>query len=77
MHLAVILVIVLIIFGPGKLTNIGGQLGKGLREFRTTAENDPPTTASATGFCATCGHPRAAGDAQFCTECGGPLPPSG
>jgi sec-independent protein translocase protein TatA len=34
MHLIVILVVVLITFGPGKLTELGGQLGKGVREFR-------------------------------------------
>ncbi len=34
MHLAVILVIVLIIFGPGKLADLGDQVGKCLREFR-------------------------------------------
>ena len=77
MHLAVILVIVLIVFGPGKLTNLGGQLGKGLRDFRTTVEKDPPPTGRATVFCPKCGHPRAAADAQFCSECGGPLPASG
>jgi sec-independent protein translocase protein TatA len=30
----VILVVALIIFGPGKLPEIGGALGKGIRDFR-------------------------------------------
>ncbi|MCL4475719.1 MAG: twin-arginine translocase TatA/TatE family subunit [Nitrospirae bacterium] len=34
MHLMVILVIVLIIFGPGKLPQIGAGLGKSIREFK-------------------------------------------
>ena len=34
MELIVILVIVLIIFGVGRLGDIGGALGKGIREFR-------------------------------------------
>lgn len=34
MHLLVILVIVLIIFGPGKLPQIGEGLGKSIREFK-------------------------------------------
>lgn len=34
MHLLVILVIVLIIFGPGKLPQLGEGLGKGIRSFK-------------------------------------------
>ncbi len=34
MHLILILVIVLIIFGPGKLPQIGAGLGKSIREFK-------------------------------------------
>jgi len=38
-HLILILVIVLIVFGPGKLPEIGAALGKGIREFkRSTME---------------------------------------
>jgi sec-independent protein translocase protein TatA len=33
-HLLFILVIVLIIFGPGKLPELGKGLGKGIREFK-------------------------------------------
>jgi sec-independent protein translocase protein TatA len=33
-HLFFILVIVLIIFGPGKLPELGRSLGKGIREFK-------------------------------------------
>jgi TatA/E family protein of Tat protein translocase len=39
MELGVILVLALIIFGPGKLPEIAGQVGKVVRDFRrTTAE---------------------------------------
>jgi sec-independent protein translocase protein TatA len=34
MHLLVILIIVMIIFGPGKLPQIGAGLGKSIREFK-------------------------------------------
>jgi sec-independent protein translocase protein TatA len=34
MHLIIILVIVLIIFGPGKLPELGKGLGKSIREFK-------------------------------------------
>jgi sec-independent protein translocase protein TatA len=33
-ELIILLVIVLIIFGPGKLPGIGGAIGKSIREFR-------------------------------------------
>lgn len=41
-ELAIILVIIVIIFGVGKLPEIGGALGKGIREFKTesTTEDD-------------------------------------
>ena len=34
MHLIVILVIVLIIFGPGKLPEVGNSLGKAIKGFK-------------------------------------------
>jgi sec-independent protein translocase protein TatA len=40
MHLLLILVIVLIIFGPGKLPEIGGAIGKAIRGFKQ-AMNEP------------------------------------
>ena len=33
-HIIFILIIVLIIFGPGKLPELGKGLGKGIREFK-------------------------------------------
>jgi len=33
-HLVFIMVIVLILFGPGKLPELGKGLGKGIREFK-------------------------------------------
>jgi len=40
MHLIIILVIVLIIFGPGKLPEIGKGLGKSIREFKKAMSDD-------------------------------------
>jgi len=40
--LGIILVIVLIIFGAGKLPEIGSGLGKGLRDFKKAVEDEPP-----------------------------------
>jgi sec-independent protein translocase protein TatA len=33
-HIVIIMVIVLILFGPGKLPELGKGLGKGIREFK-------------------------------------------
>ena len=37
-ELTIILVMVLIIFGAGKLPEIGGALGKGIKNFRKATE---------------------------------------
>ena len=45
---AVIIVVILIVFGVGKLPQVGGALGKGIREFRKgksgqfDEDTDPP-----------------------------------
>ncbi len=40
MHLIIILVIAIVIFGPGKLADIGGALGKSIREFKKAVNDD-------------------------------------
>ncbi len=46
--IAVILVIVLIIFGPGRLPELGGAVGKAMREFRkATSELTSEVTSAA------------------------------
>jgi sec-independent protein translocase protein TatA len=40
MHLIIILAIVLIIFGPGKLPELGGSIGKAIRGFKQV-RNEP------------------------------------
>ena len=37
---AVIIVVILIVFGVGKLPQVGGALGKGIREFRKGKSGD-------------------------------------
>ena len=79
-ELVFILVIVLIVFGAGKLPTVFGQLGKGVRTFREEAQNDDPksvsasttTTTSAGKYCSSCGKANAEG-AKFCASCGTPL----
>jgi sec-independent protein translocase protein TatA len=57
LYIVVLLVIVLIIFGPGRLPELGAGLGKAMREFRkatseltnevkTTVESTAPSTTS-------------------------------
>lgn len=43
MELIIILVIVLIIFGAGKLPEIGGAMGKAIRSFRKETKGEPET----------------------------------
>jgi sec-independent protein translocase protein TatA len=47
-ELIFLLVIVLIVFGAGKLPEVFGQLGKGVRTFREEASNaDKPAASTA------------------------------
>jgi sec-independent protein translocase protein TatA len=81
-ELLLILAVVLIVFGAGKLPDVLGQLGKGVRSFRDEAQNEKPasvaagstttTTPAAPGttvYCRNCGRPNAS-DSKFCTNCG-------
>jgi sec-independent protein translocase protein TatA len=75
-HLILILVIVLIVFGPGKMSSIGADVGKALRDFRkaTDVSSDTGTSALATATrpCPSCSTANAT-DAKFCTKCGASL----
>ena len=84
-ELVFVLIIVLIVFGAGKLPTVFGQLGKGVRTFRDESEkkDTEPLASTATGtattaaagagrYCSSCGKPNADG-AKFCASCGTPL----
>lgn len=47
-ELIVILAIVLLLFGPGRLSRIAGEIGRGIREFRSgvKGEDDEPEEAT-------------------------------
>jgi sec-independent protein translocase protein TatA len=45
-HLIVILVIVLLIFGPGKLPELGKAMGDGLRELKKATGGEEPKDAA-------------------------------
>ena len=40
-ELMIILVLVLVIFGAGKLPQVGGALGKGIRNFKAGLKEEP------------------------------------
>lgn len=49
-ELIVILVVCLLVFGPGKIPEVAQALGKGMRDFQRALNpppNSPPSTASA------------------------------
>ena len=46
LELVIVLVIVMLIFGVGKLSDIGGALGKSIREFRKSSMDDAQEQAS-------------------------------
>jgi sec-independent protein translocase protein TatA len=87
-HLIVILVIVLLIFGPGKLPELGKALGDGMRELKKATSGEEAagstTAASTTAGTATVtttptatvtsvnGAPTAA--TRPCPSCAGPVP---
>ena len=47
-ELILILLIVMVIFGAGKLPQVFGSLGKGIKEFRTAAGEEPGAPGSTT-----------------------------
>jgi len=47
MHLILILLIVLVIFGPGKLPELGAGLGKSIRGFKKAMKEGQDTVAIA------------------------------
>ena len=45
-ELIIVLVIIMIIFGVGRLPQVGGAIGKGIREFRKAQRGDEDEAAS-------------------------------
>lgn len=77
LHLVLLLVVILIIFGAGKLPSVGSALGQSIKEFKkaTNDEEEKRLATPALGMpCAKCQTTNALG-AQFCTGCGAPMLP--
>jgi sec-independent protein translocase protein TatA len=50
-ELAILLIVVLLVFGPKRLPEMGKSLGKGMREFKNSIvgkDDEPPATAELT-----------------------------
>jgi len=45
-HWVIVLVIVLLLFGPGRLAGVGKGLGEGIRSFKKGLNEDEPPTAA-------------------------------
>lgn len=49
-ELLIVAVVILLLFGAGRLTDVGSSLGKGIREFRKAIrEDDEPKSEPAEG----------------------------
>lgn len=48
-HLLIILAIILLIFGPGKLSGLGSALGASIRDFKKATRDDDGETKAANG----------------------------
>ena len=77
MHLIIVLAIVLLIFGPGKLPDLGRAIGDSMREFRRATNDsstgstriEPVATAAIGAACGHCKAPMVA-NSRFCGHCG-------
>jgi sec-independent protein translocase protein TatA len=73
-HLIVILVIVLIVFGPGKLPQLGKAIGDGIRELKHATNEESAAKHAATEHAAA---PLAVGGdsvTRACPQCQSPVP---
>lgn len=76
-ELLIIAFIILLIFGVGRLPEIGGALGKGIKEFRNNTTDEANGTATTTvadmstpASDVAAPEAPAVGDGVFCSECG-------
>lgn len=77
LELLLILVVVIAVFGASKIADLGGALGKSVREFRKAVkdDDDAPQSVStnSTSNNASTAVPPPATTARFCTNCGSQL----
>ena len=72
-ELLVILVVLVLIFGVNKVGDLGGALGKSVREFRNAAKGDDESPAPAStnnNANSSAATPPQVTSARFCSNCG-------
>jgi len=74
LHLVLLLVVILIVFGAGKLPSVGSALGQSIKEFKKATTEDDPKPVAVSKICPTCQVMNLPG-AQFCADCGSALQP--
>ena len=75
MHLIIVLVIVLLVFGPGKLPELGRAIGDGMRELKRATNGESEANrlaAQAVAATPVCEHCKASlpANSRFCGSCG-------
>jgi sec-independent protein translocase protein TatA len=75
-EMLLILAVVFIIFGVGRLPEVGGAVGRSIREFRKASkepdELEAPAEDAAPSECSKCSA-EIAPNVKFCAECGAPV----
>ena len=78
-EVVILLVILVIIFGAGRLTNVSTAVGRSVREFKTAVNEEPkpaaPVVTTPPVICAACATPNVATN-KFCSSCGVALAPA-
>ena len=82
-ELLIIALIILLVFGVGRLPEVGGAVGKSIREFRKATKDDEAAKDASSASAATeispaapaqpswaPGVAAASGETMFCSECG-------
>ena len=72
-EVVIILVILVIIFGAGRLTHVSTAVGRSVREFKTAVQEEPkpaaPVVTTPPVICAACQTANLATN-KFCSSCG-------
>jgi sec-independent protein translocase protein TatA len=78
LELVIILLVLVMLFGASRLADIGGSLGKGIKEFRREVATDEDGATAGNGNtvsalkCGSCGSLNEA-SARHCNQCGAAL----
>jgi sec-independent protein translocase protein TatA len=71
-EIVILLLVLVVIFGAARLSQVGGAIGQTVREFRTAVREEPKTPAPPPVICASCQTSNVANN-KFCSSCGAGL----